>query len=154
MAVSEKSFREKLLSSIRGYQVARGPVATIEIGIEVKILAKAMIKQIDRVAGDLTKQVAQFKHRSGACEPICVGVVGINAADVTTGYEGDRSYRTDGSKSSTRFRKHRRRNADYGPMQPPPTMSSWSCGTRPPTNLPTLSSGSTTRTPCRNMAQF
>jgi len=32
-----------------GYKVARGPVATVEIGIEVKILAKAMIKQIDRV---------------------------------------------------------------------------------------------------------
>ncbi len=35
-----------------GYQVARGPVATVEIGIEGKILAKAMIKQIDRVIGD------------------------------------------------------------------------------------------------------
>ncbi len=81
-----------------GYLVARGRVATIEIGVEVKILAKAMIKQIDRVAGDLTKQVSQFKHRSGECEPICVGVVGINSAAVTTGYEGDRSYRTDGAK--------------------------------------------------------
>jgi hypothetical protein len=27
-----------------GYQVARGPIATVEIGVEVKILAKAMIK--------------------------------------------------------------------------------------------------------------
>ncbi|MDQ2901175.1 MAG: hypothetical protein M3Y07_15465 [Acidobacteriota bacterium] len=81
-----------------GYKVARGPVATIEIGVEVKILAKAMIKQIDRVTGDLTKQVGQFKHRSGSCEPICVGIVGINSADVTTGYEGDRRYRTDGTK--------------------------------------------------------
>jgi len=59
-----------------GYQVARGPVATIEIGVEVKILAKAMIKQIDRVTGDLTKQVSQFKHRSGSCEPICRGHCG------------------------------------------------------------------------------
>jgi hypothetical protein len=82
-----------------GYLVARGPVATIEIGVEVKILAKAMIKQIDRVTGDLKKQVAEFKHRSGDCEPICVGIVGINSADVTTGYEADRSYRTDGSKN-------------------------------------------------------
>ena len=32
-----------------GLVVGRGPIATIEIGIEVKILAKAMIKQIDRV---------------------------------------------------------------------------------------------------------
>lgn len=35
-------------------------MATIEIGVEVKILAKAMIKQIDRVTGDLTKQVGQY----------------------------------------------------------------------------------------------
>jgi len=36
-----------------GYLVARGAIATVEIGIEVKILAKAMIKQIDRVINDL-----------------------------------------------------------------------------------------------------
>ena len=36
-----------------GYSVARGPIATVEIGVEVKILAKAMIKQIDRVINDL-----------------------------------------------------------------------------------------------------
>jgi hypothetical protein len=30
-----------------GYAVRRGPIATIEIGIEVKIIHKAMIKQID-----------------------------------------------------------------------------------------------------------
>ncbi len=88
-----------------GYLVARGPVATIEIGVEVKILAKAMIKQIDRVAGDLKKQVAEFKHGSGDCEPICVGIVGINAAEVTTGYEDDRSYRTDGTKNKHPFQE-------------------------------------------------
>lgn len=81
-----------------GYKVARGPVATIEIGIEVKILAKAMIKQIDRVKNDLANQVRNFKHRAGSSKPICVGVVGINYADVMTSYEGDRAYRTDGGK--------------------------------------------------------
>jgi hypothetical protein len=79
-----------------GYKVARGPVATVEIGVEVKILAKAMIKQIDRVKSDLVNQVHNFKRRSGSSNPICVGVVGINYAEVTTSYEGDRSYRTDG----------------------------------------------------------
>lgn len=88
-----------------GYRVARGPVATIEIGVEVKILAKAMIKQIDRVTGDLTKQVTQFKHRSGSCEPMCVGIVGINHAQVTTGYERDRSYRTDGVQNKHPFQE-------------------------------------------------
>jgi len=81
-----------------GYKVARGPVATIEIGIEVKILAKAMIKQIDRVKSDLKNQVLSFRRRSGSRKPICVAIVGINYADVATGYEGDRSYRTDGGK--------------------------------------------------------
>jgi hypothetical protein len=80
-----------------GYKVARGPVATVEIGVEVKILAKAMIKQIDRVKTDLSNQVRNFRRRSGSFNPICVGIVGINYAKVTTSYEGDRSYRTDGS---------------------------------------------------------
>lgn len=88
-----------------GYRVARGPVATVEIGVEVKILAKAMIKQIDRVIGDLTKQVTHFKYRSGSCEPLCVAVVGINFAPVTTGYEADRSYRTDGVKHKHPFQE-------------------------------------------------
>lgn len=79
-----------------GYRVARGPVATVEIGVEVKILAKAMIKQIDRVRGDLLHQVAHFRQKAGSSHPICVGIVGINHAEVTTSYEGDRSYRTDG----------------------------------------------------------
>ena len=77
-----------------GYRVARGPIATVEIGIEVKVLAKAMIKQIDRVINDLRNQVAQFKRGGG--HPICVAVVGINCADRTTGYEGDRPFPTTG----------------------------------------------------------
>jgi len=79
-----------------GFNVARGAVATVEIGVEVKILAKAMIKQIDRVIGDLVKQVAHFKR--GAGTPICVGIVGINSAQVCTGYEGTRAFKTDGRK--------------------------------------------------------
>jgi hypothetical protein len=77
-----------------GYLVARGPIATVEIGVEVKILAKAMIKQIDRVINDLRNQVVQFKRGGGS--PICVAVVGINRADRTVGYEGDRPFPTTG----------------------------------------------------------
>lgn len=77
-----------------GFSVARGPIATVEIGVEVKILAKAMIKQIDRVINDLSGQVGQFKR--GAGNPICVGIVGINRAEVYTGYEGKRAFKTDG----------------------------------------------------------
>ena len=74
--------------------MCRGPLATIEVGIEVKILMKAMIKQIDRVASDLRGQAEHFRSRGG--NPICVGVVGINHADHCTGYEGTRSFPTDG----------------------------------------------------------
>lgn len=80
----------------KGILVARGPVATIEIGAETKILAKAMIKQIDRVIGDLIRQVEQFKKSGG--NPICLGFVGVNHADQYTSYEARRRYRTDGKK--------------------------------------------------------
>jgi hypothetical protein len=77
-----------------GYRVGRGPIATVEIGVEVKILAKAMIKQIDRVINDLKNQVAQFKRGGG--NPICVAIVGVNQAESTVGYEGDRPFPTTG----------------------------------------------------------
>jgi hypothetical protein len=77
-----------------GYKVSRGPIATVEIGIEVKILLKAMIKQIDRVMNDLRNQVVQFRRGGG--HPICVGIVGINQAESVIGYEGDRAIPTTG----------------------------------------------------------
>lgn len=77
-----------------GYRVGRGRIATVEIGIEVKILAKAMIKQIDRVINDLRNQVAQF--RMGGGSPICVGIVGANQSESVIGYEGDRPFPTTG----------------------------------------------------------
>ena len=80
-----------------GYQVARGPIAATEIGVEVKILAKAMIKQIDRVTGDLLKQVAAF--RRGGKKAITIGIVGVNHAERTVGYEGDRATPTTGKGS-------------------------------------------------------
>ncbi len=77
-----------------GFTVARGPVATVKIGVEVKILAKAMIKQIDRVENDLHHQAQQFRRRG--TNAICVAVVGINGADVTTSFEGVRRFKTNG----------------------------------------------------------
>lgn len=79
-----------------GYLVPRGPIATVEIGIEVKILAKAMIKQIDRVITSLRDQVVQFKRGGG--HPICVALIGINQAESTIGYEGDRPFPTTGKQ--------------------------------------------------------
>ena len=79
---------------VAGFSVARGPIATVEIGIEVKILSKAQGKQRDRVATDMINQVTEFRRHGGT--PITVGIIGINHASVTTGYEGDRSFKTDG----------------------------------------------------------
>jgi hypothetical protein len=81
---------------VGGFSVARGPVATIEIGVEAKILAKAMIKQIDRVIGDLARQAAEFRRRGGT--PLCVGLVGVNFAQRYTSFEGQRAFPTDGKK--------------------------------------------------------
>ena len=78
----------------QGFVVARGPIGTIEIGIEVKIMMKAMIKQIDRVANDLKTQAEIFRSKGG--NPVCVGIVGINRAPYCTTYEGDRPFRTNG----------------------------------------------------------
>jgi hypothetical protein len=77
-----------------GFLVARGSLATVEIGVEVKILFKAMIKQIDRVTSDLRGQVGHFRRGGG--NPISVGIVGINHAPECTSYEGERAFPTDG----------------------------------------------------------
>jgi len=79
-----------------GFVVGRGPIATIEIGAETKILAKAMIKQIERVTGDLIRQTQEFRKRSG--NPICVGLVGVNHSQRYTSFESDRGFPTDGKK--------------------------------------------------------
>ncbi|OGA05338.1 MAG: hypothetical protein A2W68_18405 [Betaproteobacteria bacterium RIFCSPLOWO2_02_64_14] len=91
--------------TIPDHNIALGEVATIEIGAEVKILAKAMIKQIDRVCTDILNQVAEFKKHGG--RPICVGIVGINSAKAYTSYEGSKRWPTDGKKH-----KHPAQEAD------------------------------------------
>lgn len=74
--------------------VARADIATLEIGVEVKILTKAMVRQVGRVCSDMKDQAAEFrKHHRTA---ICVGIVGINHAASYTGYEGDREWPTTG----------------------------------------------------------
>jgi hypothetical protein len=79
-----------------GFAVARGPIANVEIGVEIKILAKAMIKQIDRVKTDLLNQAGQFR-RSDA-RAVTAAIVGINHATVYTSFEGKRKYVTNGVK--------------------------------------------------------
>lgn len=82
--------------TLPGFLVPRGRIASIEIGTETKILAKAMIKQIDRVIGDLQRQVEQFKRSNPRA--ICLGVVGVNSAAQYLSFEGTREFPTDGKK--------------------------------------------------------
>jgi hypothetical protein len=77
-----------------GFLVSRGSLSSIEIGAETKILAKAMIKQIDRVISDLKRQVEEFQKNAN---PICIAVVGVNHAAGYTSFEGDRTFATDGT---------------------------------------------------------
>lgn len=71
-----------------------GPTAGVDIGAEVKILAKAMIKQIDRVISDLCGQAVHFREKSP--HAVSVGIVGVNHAHAYTSYEGSREYPTNG----------------------------------------------------------
>lgn len=80
----------------KGMLVARGPVATIEIGAEIKIVSKAMQKQVGRVISDLRDQIQQFNRAGG--NPICLAFVGINFAHQYVSLEGKKRWRTDGKK--------------------------------------------------------
>lgn len=79
---------------VDGFHVARGPIATVEIGVEVKILCKAMNRQIDRVMRSMEDQIKQF--RAGGGRPISIGIVGVNHAARCTTYEGDVAWPTTG----------------------------------------------------------
>jgi hypothetical protein len=74
--------------------VARGPIAAVAIVIKVKVLAKAMIKQIGRAVEDLRNQASQFQ--AGGGNPICVAIAGVNPAEHYVSYEGDTSFPTTG----------------------------------------------------------
>jgi hypothetical protein len=79
-----------MASMIPGYAVARGPVANLEIGAEVKIVATKMTAQIDRVTTDLNNQANVFRSLNSNC--ITVGIAGVNHAPEYVGYEGSRAF--------------------------------------------------------------
>lgn len=76
------------------FRVARGRIATIHIGVEVKIMSKAMGRQVDRVIGDLLRQADQFKQSNR--DAVTVGIVGVNHAAKYLSKEGDRAYPSTG----------------------------------------------------------
>jgi len=73
-----------------GFVVARGLVANLEIGTEVKISATKLIAQVDRVINDLSKQANIFRSHNPSA--IKVGLVGVNFASTYTGHEGEREF--------------------------------------------------------------
>jgi hypothetical protein len=77
--------------------VGVGPTANVQIGIEVKIIATAMIKQIDRVITSLRDQALQFKSRNPAA--ITTAIIGVNHAARYSSYEGDRVFVAEGIRS-------------------------------------------------------
>jgi len=87
------------LITVPGYSIKRGPVATLDIGVEVKIINKAMGKQVDERISSLQKQSDYFvsgRDRQARDNPIRIAIIGLNHAEYTIGYEGTREYRTDG----------------------------------------------------------
>jgi hypothetical protein len=73
-----------------GFAVARGLVAHLEIGAEVKIGATKLIAQVDRVMNDLSKQARIFQtHNTNA---IRTAFVGVNFADSYINHEGERQF--------------------------------------------------------------
>lgn len=75
---------------VPGYSVKRGPVATLEIGTEMKIVATKMLAQIDRVITDLNNQAEVFRRLSP--DAIRIAIVGVNFAEQYTGREGRRAF--------------------------------------------------------------
>jgi hypothetical protein len=77
-------------TSVAGFAVARGPIANLELGAEVKVIATKMIAQIDRVTTDLNNQAKVFRELNPNC--VTVGIAGVNHAPQYVGYEGSRSH--------------------------------------------------------------
>ena len=74
-----------------GSDVSEGVIAEPHIGCEVKILAKAQQKQIDRVINDLRGFGVRMRSLHARC--INVAVVGVNHESEYVSYEGERQYR-------------------------------------------------------------
>jgi hypothetical protein len=72
------------------YATCRGPLAQLQIGTEVKIMATKMTAQVDRVLGDLEKQSRHLSRQNKAA--VRVAIVGVNHAPAYTGWEGTRSF--------------------------------------------------------------
>ena len=79
------------IRSVADSLVSEGVIAEPHIGCEVKTLAKAQQKQVDRVINDLRGFGVRMRRLHIRC--INVAVVGVNHESKYVSYEGDRQYR-------------------------------------------------------------
>jgi hypothetical protein len=84
--------------SVPGYVVARGMTASVQIGTEIKIIAKAMRKNVGRVTSVLQHQAVAFREKES--KAITIGVVGVNHAESYLSFEGDRAFPTTGKSAA------------------------------------------------------
>jgi hypothetical protein len=117
-------------SSVAGYAVARGPVANLEIGAEVKIVATKMLAQIDRVTTDLNNQAKVFRSLNSNC--ITVGIVGVNHASEYVGYEGGRAFVAKKAPASESVEIIRRLDRDVRPSYDEFLFLPYSATNKPP----------------------
>lgn len=75
---------------VPGFVVWRGMVALTQIGAEVKIVATAHLKQIDRVMKNLLNSASEIRTKS--TNAITVGIAGVNYSPSWTGHEGTRQF--------------------------------------------------------------
>lgn len=102
MRRGDGTFGERLIAApikkVTNLTVSQGATVNVQIGVEVKILATAMAKQIERVVNDLRDQARQFRKTTS--NATTVGIVGVNHSPVYTFYEGTRSYDKPGETGS------------------------------------------------------
>jgi len=79
------------IRQVEGLAVSAAVIAEPHIGCEVKILAKAQQKQIDRVIDDLRGFPVRMRSLHARC--VNVAIVGVNHKSEYVSYEGDRRYR-------------------------------------------------------------
>jgi hypothetical protein len=70
------------------YKVKRAPVATLEIGCEVKVSATRMLGSVDRVTNDMRKQAGVFRRLNR--DAIRVGIAAVNHAPMYFSHAGSR----------------------------------------------------------------
>jgi hypothetical protein len=95
------------------FAVARSELAPTKIGVEVKILAKAMLKQIGRVDSDLRQKVSNI--RNGGNTAISVGIVGISYAARYISFEVELKFPTTLPSTNPTLRGPPRTRSSQGP---------------------------------------